>query len=1522
MIEKDSHGRCIMAGKSFEAAIADLEKADGRPEELLEAAAKTLGLNLQKTIERSSLEVRFRSTPQSYGFKEQWLLRWLIKKLTSAANAQAKDAGENIERYSTFQPLLRWASITDQPCSYALCPQFWSLLLNLTNSIPSNVCLDILLERKFFHLLTNLARAFRNAGQPTKIAEQGTSVHADEIPRPRKKRRLSPVEVRADTASQHGKLPWILLQAVCRCVDLFAPPSSQGNEHSIQAPLTSNLPWDEQASILGAVLETATNLLDRAAEPASHELLLELLTVVLSFWHGDSPVSQTQKDDADRAFSSHCLMPSLILLEHLRRLDSGDKSIVPPRKALERLVAIHVIFPTRLAFNQRFGRKWTNIQDALLVNQVEAMVNDLKKHMLPDKQSDEASTVNNRHSMWLILDIAARSVPLADFRRRQMEMPWMDALFMCLAHTIWPQMPRVTSPGVAQPSTGTQESHDGWAGPLEKLLDVVLERKLRLRLSVLGYILTAILALVEEIPWSLLVKIVQVDIGILVPKIGVSKSEEFLKQVVGRLRSHDVTKDIYDRVRDDLMLPLLHGFAMSRNLASFLTMWQENLANAVRVPHTSQDDETVPLVLVWEDQAVFDQFKALAQTHAPPSIGQKLLSDLIKPLSELAEGTGSRVGIFAQLALFSALLEATEDPTTVWKLDSNQLATVFEMVAAALSGESQYHGQRWRLWKLARQLLYCVGVARFSPELRVLLQPQSCFMSFGALAALPGYPSSSKILECFECFSFLLEVSTQTPDFEKDFEREMENLAHLLQLYCSTNAGTEVSLCNGPQFQCDSPTSLLAACVGALLKKPEVFSKYPDSFKRFVQISLGVLTAPRSGAVVDSAVSIMKDLLRAVLTAEEVTDTHSLRQCIVHHVLDNAKQGVTSKNDQAMLQHCLIKGVMQKSQMKTLANSTMQRLMQSPAPRALDDIAGDLALLIQLDDAVSGSVIKADDWLTWVTLSQDVTKHKQFGQSPTSLSAAESLEHVLKTLWERAVAASRQQVILDIISWCGTSIEGSTTEKQDPPFLLAIPIFLGRAVLLTRGELSTSISKKHVEKMRKSYILILSRKLGSYLRGEPDFNTLQKLRLILNAAHHIHPAELDEKIPDAAFGLVQRLQAEQSTLENSNTDPAMQLLRASVKKRCLELSMPLETLSTEVMQQMLKLAFSITDGAIRMNQQLNLLSIEAATLANHIAPAEWGSVLGRLRQHSQGANPGVFRQLLIASIITSVKDDHLQHDPKLADELADIASLDTSKEYTLIELFLALENCRMVLQLLPLTVNQPTLDRLLAFLCLIGTSSAQHDTQSARSTEGNHGPGPAEIYDKLCMVVGVILGRHRKRLNDRYHLLLPVMQKLLRCLFWPGVHGLQDRQRSVAADGLNTYAKSLPHWMRHSDQPLPPSSAEKFSRLTSSICNPTVSAARSSKAHGHNELNDATKRARQLAGQHMQYLVMEYARCTLDGQITPSVKDKLMPGMYSVLDSMDRELMRAANAGMDPSSRAIFKGLYDDWTRFGKWDKS
>ena len=67
---------------------------------------------------------------------------------------------------------------------------------------------------------------------------------------------------------------------------------------------------------------------------------------------------------------------------------------------------------------------------------------------------------------------------------------------------------------------------------------------------------------------------------------------------------------------------------------------------------------------------------------------------------------------------------------------------------------------------------------------------------------------------------------------------------------------------------------------------------------------------------------------------------------------------------------------------------------------------------------------------------------------------------------------------------------------------------------------------------------------------------------------------------------------------------------------------------------------------------------------------------------------------------------------------------------------------------------------------------------------------------------------------------------------------------------------------------------------------------------------------------------MEYARCQLEARIEPEVRTALMPGLYAVFDVMGMESMRTLNAAVDASGRAIFKGLYDDYRRFGKWKET
>lgn len=187
----------------------------------------------------------------------------------------------------------------------------------------------------------------------------------------------------------------------------------------------------------------------------------------------------------------------------------------------------------------------------------------------------------------------------------------------------------------------------------------------------------------------------------------------------------------------------------------------------------------------------------------------------------------------------------------------------------------------------------------------------------------------------------------------------------------------------------------------------------------------------------------------------------------------------------------------------------------------------------------------------------------------------------------------------------------------------------------------------------------------------------------------------------------------------------------------------------------------------------------------------------------------------------------------------------------------------------------------------------------------------AAIYQDLCGLMGSMLSVHRKKLGGRYHLIIPLLQGMLRSLFVP------DSRR-----GRSSKTTSLPPWLSDKGAHLDASSAAAYARLLTTICEPSVSSVTRSKNRSREELNDETKKVRATAGQYLPYLIMEYTQCQLDARISPEVKAALMPGLYAVFNVMAQETMRTLNAAMDSSCRAIFKTLYDDYRRFGKWDQT
>lgn len=266
------------------------------------------------------------------------------------------------------------------------------------------------------------------------------------------------------------------------------------------------------------------------------------------------------------------------------------------------------------------------------------------------------------------------------------------------------------------------------------------------------------------------------------------------------------------------------------------------------------------------------------------------------------------------------------------------------------------------------------------------------------------------------------------------------------------------------------------------------------------------------------------------------------------------------------------------------------------------------------------------------------------------------------------------------------------------------------------------------------------------------------------------------------------------------------------------------------------------------------------------------------------ANPhSVSSRLIVQNLDQSSED--------LSDDLARLPILlcrGLSRPTKFSECMLSMQCINMLLQNHTRVISQWHIDELLAAMTV---KASNLGTQS----EENSG----RLYIGLCRLFGTILAVHRAKIGGRYHLVVLTLQALLRCLFIP--------YKNSEAGGIEASVFGGSH-------------AAAYGRILNMICDPTVSSVTRSRNRSRLELNDETKKARSIAGQHLPYLIMEFCGCQLTGRLLPGMRAAVNAGLYAVFAVIPPDIMRAMNAAMDSARRSVFKALYDDYRRFGKWD--
>ncbi|OIW33199.1 hypothetical protein CONLIGDRAFT_628087 [Coniochaeta ligniaria NRRL 30616] len=178
-----------------------------------------------------------------------------------------------------------------------------------------------------------------------------------------------------------------------------------------------------------------------------------------------------------------------------------------------------------------------------------------------------------------------------------------------------------------------------------------------------------------------------------------------------------------------------------------------------------------------------------------------------------------------------------------------------------------------------------------------------------------------------------------------------------------------------------------------------------------------------------------------------------------------------------------------------------------------------------------------------------------------------------------------------------------------------------------------------------------------------------------------------------------------------------------------------------------------------------------------------------------------------------------------------------------------------------------------------------------------------KAYESLCRLVQVIVRRHRLRLEGHFHILVTVLQSLLRSL----ICHPYDVSGHTWPTGLIKDPSAFPRWAKH---------AKAFARLVTMVCEPTPgSVSRSQQA----SLDSATGAAKRYAGQHMYLVLMLYIKLQLEQNVPHAVREVLEPGVFAILDITTPEGRRIMNDALDGSGRAIMKELYKQYLKFGKW---
>ncbi|PCH02005.1 Hypothetical protein PENO1_034900 [Penicillium occitanis (nom. inval.)] len=1462
------------AGPSQE-ALLKLEKSTEDTDRQLAAAAQILKLDLSDTgsplPSPNTLELITRPAP-----KEEWVLRWLLKRLKAT--------------------------------TYRIHSQSYILLQKLLQRISRRAIASTFVEYKFAQLLKDIVDDLNNAvfkslsdGIARTSSDSETSETVQGSPVRSKKRKRGNDNAGADNdivMCDAGSGEERAIHAYSRfsaafyiLMNLVNDQSDRDNVSQFHLQQSLRLDPAVAAEILGKLTRLSAGLIvEYAKEKKSDQLrhLLKTTAAYFSLWDlKKAGINGIDKSSINTAFSESCFLEALRLYRIVLSsgVESDDVRFIT--RSIEKLIALHVVLPARSLFMERGGSgidyskaedpDWSAVQPVTAI--FKPLFEDRSPIDIKCCSPDTCSIDQNScifPATWkpaelipTFYDIVARSVPRDSFRRQNTEASWLETVFVALAELAYSGIQHLSKNIV------------GFIPLLEQLFIVVRARKISLSLHTFlthaSY--TGLLKGKEDpqfVRWSLATLLIELGADIFLPNSGFKDSSRLLDalfQSLQHIRSDMSNQKTYQLVKEKVVIPLLRAFAGARDLPTFAGFWYEQL----REIEVARNDSTYS---VWED----DDVLAVYQEALKSTISDVFLKSQI----ETAISTVTKSGHISKSPESYAYFVILEAGTRIWGhngLPGLRIDLVTSLMEAVHQTLSKRKGDRhwlWRLWRVARNLMPITLKSTLNTpnELADKFKREALVVanfSTGPTKLRSGWNGHQ---ESFEACRFLLSLSKELYHSTSPERRE---ILHVI-INCLTgsfNSIIEAKLegWNGRYQDINGLAQQATAVIECLLEHPDLLSELAfEDMKCFVKFFW------------DLTSSSSQDWKSQI---PEITEyTPSLASGVARSLCDLFMEMVESEQTQAAIVRYL-PGIVQ--------DLPGIPVCHAEVPKFKDTVEALLTKVNCPADFIPYMVSLINGWCqesgqVGPEIREWITSDISLQDSPMDMRTIESFRSLIRIVFECEYKACKSpaeigkflkrfhKLTTSRVESCTKQLELSVKNKDQPSTLTPVFVETSLRLLWEKREAVPKLLDEIALQREKVFSLLVTRldnctkKL--LWKSHPE-------AVVLLATTH----QMLEDFDDLAVQQNAQLDKPSMELEENHPDLNIGIKNIAQRRKITQAATGngLGFNESTLLQGI---------GLCRMQAcEQTYLAREFTTKLKHMNNADRIKAIDELKTAGFEGSERASR-LLLCGLAVSVLDEIAEKD---SDEARKVSSLCTAVTNVLqhsideIEQFsLAAESIDIILRLHPRGVTQYNIDS-----CLTAVTTTMSNIHSMRTINHISAKSISTIYTRLCRILGTIVALYRQQLGGRFHLLIPALQSLLKALF--------PNQKRNQKDGP---ALGISHTVQ-------------FTRLLTSLCDPTVSAvSRPSRptSNSSNSLTDQTKKAKMIAGQHLRILIESYAQNMLEAPLQPDIKTALAPGLYAILDAMPTESKRGLNAGMDISSRAIFKTLHEEYVRFGKWN--